>query len=198
MHIFFLILWIIFASNLPHLIWSVQRTEFGHKKVQHNLNSVQFAFFLDLRTSKCGLYCWLKESRNCMKAMFVSLKWILHVGNFKSHVFSPDRGGTYLSLKYTSLISYIFPKQLEPIFVRLFKKNTQSFTCLGGRKGHFHSAEKILWGEGAVFYLDSAKHAGEAVFVLDKSHLTAVDRVLTCVGFQASTWGCTYQPAWLG
>lgn len=31
--------------------------------------------------------------------------------------------------------------------------------------------------------------------MLNKSHLTAVDRVLTCVGFQASKQGCIYKPA---
>lgn len=65
---------------------------------------------------------------------------------------------------------------------------------LRGGKGHYHSAEKILQGEGAIFFSrNGAKDAGEAVFVLDKSHLTAVDRVLTCVGFQASTQGCNIQ-----
>lgn len=47
-------------------------------------------------------------------------------------------------------------------------------------------------------FLEGAKDAGEAVFVLDKSHLTAVDRVLTCVGFQAFTWCCMYRPALTG
>lgn len=36
------------------------------------------------------------------------------------------------------------------------------------------------------------------MFVLNKSHLTAVDRVLTCVGFQASTQGSIYKPVLTG
>ena len=66
------------------------------------------------------------------------------------------------------------------------------------RKGHYHSAEKIQ-REGTVFFSrNSAKNAGEAVFVLDKSHLKAVNRVLTCVGFQASTQSFTYRPVLTG
>lgn len=87
-----------------------------------------------------------------------------------------------------------------PIIIYLFTYETVSWSDI-----HMHiprGGKAIIiqlrksYGEGTVlFSRNTAKDAGEAVFVLDKSHLKAVNRVLTCVGFQASTWGCIYKPA---
>lgn len=189
----FCLLCLLFRShsciNVCFDLFQCEWSEFDWAKWKHETvsHSVQFAFLLVLMTSKCGLHCWLERSgERSMKEMFVCLIWILHVTNLKPHDSSAtdptnDRNIQHSKLLFTfNLLGYEItdiklPTQTRfsiiPIKRILFFQETDSL----------HSAIHVVSSEEEKvitiqlrksFSRNAAKNAGEAAFVLNKSHLT--------------------------
>lgn len=166
-------------------------------EAENNPDSVQFAFLLVMMTSKCGLYCWMQRTgKQSMKAISVSSVWILHLAHLVSHDILTKAIETRLMFCFCF---FVFQNTNYDLIDFLWKRvfYTQSFTLIGKQEKVITIHLRKSYGVGGeqFSFLEGAKDAGEAVFVLDKSHLTAVDSVLTCVGFQAITWCCMYRPA---
>lgn len=172
-----------------------------------------FAFSLILMTSKCGLYCCLRQPGNkeWKQCLFPSDEF--YMWPITSHMTSrntsdkrkiPDNNNLICSL--LSLFTICDMKQSfldasHTLFFffkspRLFKNTNTAERTLFFRKKFSRSQKvtNIRLNEKSVSRTD-AKDTGEAAFVLNKSRLSRLSNSPDLCRLSESTQGCTYKSA---